>query len=251
MAGSEPGSGRIGVVAALDGELDAIRKLVAFGSWERRGELIIRCGRLRGRPVALAATGDGSEAAAAGLAALLEDRELVALLAVGIAGGLSPALAVGDVVVAERVIDGADPGSELRAPAWPGRGRGLDSRARVGVAVSVPRIVCTAAEKEELWSRGGAPEAAVVDLESAAWARLAHARGLPWRVLRAVSDAADEDLPLDFNRFRDARGRLRRYAVACHAARHPTLLPALRRLRSRLRDGARRLAEVASEMVAE
>ncbi len=250
MAGADAGGGRIGVIAALDEELEALAGRLESGSRDRRGGLLIRCGRLGGRPLSLAATGDGSEAAAAGLAELLAARDLVALLAVGVAGGLSPALGVGEVVVAERVFEGADPATERRAPAWPGRGASLAGRARAGAAVSVPAILCTAAEKAELWRRLGAPEAAVVDLESAAWARLAAARGLPWMVLRAVSDSAAEDLPLDFNRFRDERGRLRRRAVSLHAATRPRLIPALAGLRDRLHDCARRLADVAADVVA-
>ncbi len=246
---ADPGAGRIGVVAALDEELEALLARLEGTSRERRGGLVIHDGRLRGRPLALASTGDGHAAAAAGLAELVESRELVAVLAVGVAGGLSPALAVGDVVVGERVVEGGGGASELSAPAWPGRRPALAGLARIGTAVSVQEILCTAAEKEGLWRRLGAPEAAVVDLESLSWARLASDRGLPWMVLRSVSDAASEDLPLDFNRFRDSRGRMRRRAVALHAAVHPAVIPALGRLRGQLRECAGRLAAVAEAVV--
>src|SRR5206468_11491242 len=70
-------------------------------------------GRLGGAPVVLAATGDGARAAARGLAALLDAAPVGRLLVLGVAGGLSPDLAVGDLLAARRAVDA---GPETAAP---------------------------------------------------------------------------------------------------------------------------------------
>ena len=90
----------------------------------------------------------------------------------------------------------------------------------------------------------------VVDLESASYARVAAARRVPYSVLRAVSDSANEALPLDFNRFRRSDGSSDRWAVARHAVLHPSIVPELMQLRERLRYCARRLAQLIVEMLA-
>jgi hypothetical protein len=83
-----------------------------------------------------------------------------------------------------------------------------------------------------------------VDLESATYARIAGSRGLDWLVARAVSDTAEEKLPLDFNRYRDARGAVRRGRVALYALRHPSVIPRLLGLGRRVADCAGRLADL-------
>ncbi len=95
------------------------------------------------------------------------------------------------------------------------------------------------------------PEAiAVVDLESVAYARVAAARSLPYLVVRAVLDPADERLPLDFEACRDASGRVSNARVLAHALARPRSLGKLWRLRTRVRAAAAGLATLAERLVA-
>jgi len=84
---------------------------------------------------------------------------------------------------------------------------------------------------------------AAVDLETAAWARVAGELGVPYLAVRAVSDTASETLPVDFNRLRGADGRVRRSAVVLEAVRRPRLIPGLFDLGRRTRRCAERLAD--------
>jgi hypothetical protein len=59
-----------------------------------------------------------------------------------------------------------------------------------------------------------------------------------------VSDVAGEDLPLDFNRYRDADGRFNRARIALAAMGRPfSVLPGLLRLDRNCRRAAERLGE--------
>lgn len=69
----------------------------------------------------------------------------------------------------------------------------------------------------------------LVDMEAATVARLAMARGLAFRTVRAVSDPVDDNLP-DLSRFTDARGGFRSAAFAMYVALHPWLIPTTVRL---------------------
>jgi adenosylhomocysteine nucleosidase len=108
----------------------------------------------------------------------------------------------------------------------------LDPALRVGDIVrelhSIDRVAVTAAEKHDLRLRTGA---AAVDMESAAIARKAADWRIPFHIIRAVSDTAEEDMPLDFNAYRARDGRFSRTRIALAALARPvTRVPALLRL---------------------
>jgi len=82
----------------------------------------------------------------------------------------------------------------------------------------------------------------VVDLESATYLAAATAAGIPWLVLRSVSDTADEALPELLNQSRDGGGAVRRGQVLFGLLRQPQALPFLLTLRGRVARGAEALA---------
>ena len=122
----------------------------------------------------------------------------------------------------------------------------LDSALRVGdivrdPLVSVDRVAVTAAEKRALREKTGA---AAVDMESGAIAEKAREWDVPFYSVRAVSDLADEDMPLDFNLYRDARGRFSRARIALAALSKPfAAIPGLLRLERNCRIAAEALGE--------
>jgi adenosylhomocysteine nucleosidase len=69
---------------------------------------------------------------------------------------------------------------------------------RAGRFVTVPRVLWRADDKRRIAIRTGAIG---LDMESAAIGEVAFGRGVPFAVIRTVSDLLDEDLPLDFNLF--------------------------------------------------
>ena len=96
---------------------------------------------------------------------------------------------------------------------------GCAARASAGAARSrrstTAAIATSVTAKAALDERHGDGGAAVVDLESAAFVEAADEAGVPWLVLRAVADTADESLPAWLDRCRDANGAIRRARVVC------------------------------------
>ena len=154
-----------------------------------------------------------------------------AILSLGIAGGLDPALRPGALVVARNVI------AEARWPAdaaWSGALLEATGALHADIA-GADCVIATPAAKAALWAATGA---AAVDMESAAIARL----GVPFAVLRAVADTAGEALPAAAAMGLDAAGNPAPWRVIRALLRRPQDLPGLIRMALRSRAALSALA---------
>ncbi len=226
----------IGILCALPEE---IRHLAAgLQDPVTRGGCGFRRGTLEGRPVVLADGAIGKVAASAAATLLLDGFGCRALLLSGVAGGLDPDLGIGDVVLAERLIQhdyGAITGGRLRnfrpgvaplgearetivyeldaglraalaralegyrLPALPATVAGGRRPAlRFGTLVTGDQFINCEATRATLRARFAAQ---AVDMESAALAQVAERFGAPWVVARSLSDRAGADSELDFRAF--------------------------------------------------
>lgn len=249
------------LVTALSGEAAALRHRLsktgtapenAGGSVTASGGLrSVYRGRLSGVPVVVVVTGDGERNARLGVQDLLETVAPDRLLALGVAGGLVPELKLGDLVVASHVLR---KGAAALRPLPSVLSLALRATgAAEGVVVTGSRLADSPAAKAQLyrWSRDQVgPECpAVVDLESSFYAAAAEEAGIPWVVIRAVSDTASEALPSYLNQCRDSGGSVRRAPVLGWALRRPTSIPTLLRLRGRVRKNGKLLADAVERLI--
>jgi adenosylhomocysteine nucleosidase len=155
----------------------------------------------------LVVSGIGGANAQAAATRLLE-MNCDALVSWGTAGALHPDLRSGQLVVADQITDTS--GERLTPdPAWAQRVVArLASHGEVLVAgvAGTNRILDSVQAKRAL---GAASGAAIVDMESAALARVAAKHGIPLLVLRAVVDELDTVIPASIMAATDAQGRVR------------------------------------------
>lgn len=178
--------------------------------------------------VEILVTGMGAAAAERALKTKFIERTWSLVLTCGFAGGLHPALRP------ETVIFEADADFPLRQSL-------LDAGA---VAVSfhcAERVAVTAAEKTALRER---TRADAVEMESGIIRRLCRERGISSATVRTVSDAAHEELPLDFNTLMQANGAIHIGKLAGAILCRPHKIPAMIALGSRSKSAAERLAAV-------
>jgi adenosylhomocysteine nucleosidase len=250
---------RIAIVSAMHQELSALLAAMPDEEPLLRAGRRFWIGHLAG-PVGVAGlSGVGMVAAAPTATLLAGELGVERAIFTGTAGGLHPEARVGDVVVADALLQhdmdasplfprhevpfygvdrfATDPrlsaalaeaaGAVLAAARQADAARdgaaaaGLDADAlaafgiaspsvRRGLVASGDRFVATAAESEALRSR--LPEALAVEMEGAALAQVAFDFGLPFAVVRTVSDRADDAAHVDFMRFVD--GVASRYTLA-------------------------------------
>ncbi|HEX6113131.1 MAG TPA: hypothetical protein VFZ10_12530 [Geminicoccaceae bacterium] len=202
-----------------------------------------RC--LRGLGLGVAYSGGSAERARSEAQRLLAGGA-AALVSFGLAGGLAPELRTGELLLPEMVCsDGPVPWSVDRL--WRERvharlaGGGFAPKA--GIIAGSDGIVATTADKRSLFEATGA---LAVDMESHAVAAVASAAKIPFLVLRALADPADQVVPQVAREALRPDGRIRIRATFGGVLRQPgELIPLLRLARQSalglvsLRRGAR------------
>jgi adenosylhomocysteine nucleosidase len=150
------------------------------------------------------------------------------LISVGWAGACNPKVHVGDVLHPTIVIDART--SERFFLTEP------DSYETPEILVTVP-YPASALEKERALITY---YASAVDMEAATVARLAHAHGLPFCSIKAISDDADFELP-DLGEFTTDGGQIREAAFGFHVALRPRMWGSVLTLAKGSRLAAERL----------
>lgn len=230
-------AGPLGLLSAIPQEFAAIEGL-SLSEGPAVAGIGFLTGTLEGRPVVAAESGIGKVHAAMVATMMLDRFGCRALLFSGVAGGLDPTLAVGDVVIADRLVMhdyGAMAGGRLRpyqpgVPPLPGfpeaAGYSMSAGLRDRVAAAVeglalpalpaavaggrtPRLVFGTVLTGDYFLNDGAVRAdlfqrfggAAVEMEGAALAAVAERFGIPVVVVRALSDLAGEESHMDFPAF--------------------------------------------------
>jgi adenosylhomocysteine nucleosidase len=162
----------------------------------------------------------------------------------GLAGALKEGLRPGDLIVplkARTLRNDANADSDLVF-----RERAIQQGALpIETLITVDRIVPTAEEKARLAFFGEA-----VDMESAIIMSHFAAAAVPGVTIRAVSDAADEDLPIDFDRCLTPQGAIKPMSLINAIVRRPSKLPNLVRFGRQSNQAAQRLASFLDDFIA-
>jgi adenosylhomocysteine nucleosidase len=221
------------VTFAVEQEFAPWRRLRAFRRVSR-GSVPAFAAQVGTADVRVALTGIGHVTTERVLPTLFED-EPDFCISSGLAGALRPDLRSGEVLAAAAVRS-QQAGRALEADArMLSLAVNLGAR-RIATLLTAPRVVNTAGEKRGCSSMGDA-----VEMESFRLLCAAAGRAIPAIAVRAVSDTADDDLPLDFNRVIDPRGRISYSRLMAEVLRRPQRLPALVRLGRSSQQAAARL----------
>jgi nucleoside phosphorylase len=200
---------RLAIVAALEREVRPLVKkwLVSEREYDGRrfrffenGEVVLVCG------------GIGAIAARRASEAVITLFDPEVICSAGFAGALDAKLKIGDLIRPATVINAGDCSR-------------ITVHGGAGVLISFSSVADPAQKKKLRDSFGGE----TVDMEAAAVARSAEARGKQFTVVKAISDEADFEFPA-MARFVDSEGRFREGRFALYSAIRPWLWPLVIRL---------------------
>jgi adenosylhomocysteine nucleosidase len=217
------------VTFAVEAEFAAWRKLRAFNLIDYRG-LKLRKTVIGTAEITVLITGVGAQAAAQAMDLMMrmadKDQYFDVCISSGLAGALCETLSVGDIVAPKELIVElkhadlreehlvVDP--ELRQLALGGGAKNANC------LFSTDEILVKASQKKSCASR-----AQSVDMESFEIVKAASAWGARSVVIRAISDAATEDLPINFNLTLSDKKEVSLSKVLIQVAKNPLVLPAL------------------------
>lgn len=239
MSESKASSKLTGILGAMPEEVNGIIGLLENREEEVTGMRTYYRGRIQGKEVVVAFSRWGKVAAATTVTTMIQRYGITELLFTGVAGALSPALRIGDIVMADRLVQhdmDARPllpryevpllGLDFFLANHPGRtavyeaiGSMLENRVlhRVfdektlerfqihhpglfcGDMASGDRFFASRLEKEEMHLR--LPDVLCVEMEGAPVAQVCYEHGIPFLVLRIISDTAGDGSQADFTSF--------------------------------------------------
>ena len=222
----------------VDGLIAAMRHEDARATKRTIGMRDYYSGTLHGQPVVLVLARIGKVAAAATTVTLIREFGVNEIVFSGLAGGVGPEVRVGDIVVADRTVQHdldarplfprhevpllartefpADPGltGALRQAAEDFLRQDLatevpdgvlarfgvrDPRLHVGMIASGDQFIGSPAAGSGL--REQLPALQAVEMEGAALAQICYEYGVPYALLRTISDRADNTAHVDFSSF--------------------------------------------------
>ncbi|PSN06974.1 5'-methylthioadenosine/S-adenosylhomocysteine nucleosidase [Siccibacter turicensis] len=209
---------KAGIIGAMEEEVTLLRDKIENRQTITVAGLEMYTGTLNGTDVALLKSGIGKVSAAMGAALLLEHCKPDLIINTGSAGGLAPGLNVGDIVVSDETryhdadvtafgyeigqmagCPAAFVADEKLVSAAEACIRQLDLHAVRGLIVSGDAFINGAEGLAKI--RHNFPQAVAVEMEATAIAHVCHNFGVPFVVVRAISDVADQTSHLSFDEF--------------------------------------------------
>lgn len=236
----------VGLVFALPIECGALEdRLTRKVRWQGKG-FSVCCGPLGHARVVLYTGGVGRKSAAAATKALLSAHRVPYVISAGLAGALDPALARGDVFLAEEVVDPdgktykldlrVDRADVARRKAW-----------KIGRLATADRIVGKREARTALAEKSGA---GAVDMETSAVAEACAAAGVPLISVRVVSDAASEEIPPEIETLLAQKSTVGQVGAALGAIwKRPGSMKDMFKLQETALQCSDRLAEVLNAMI--
>ena len=210
---------KIGIIGAMAVEVQMLKDIMENINVAKVSGLEFYAGTISGVEVVVAQAGVGKVNAAVTTEAMILKYEPSAIINIGVAGGLSPALKVGDIAVADSVVEHDMDTSVLGDPVgfitgidmvnipcadWVTKtliesAKKLENRNTVcGTIVSGDQFISSKEKKAYLVNQF---DGVATEMEGASIGHVCYMNGVPFGVLRAISDSADDDADMSFNEF--------------------------------------------------
>ncbi|MDG2941395.1 5'-methylthioadenosine/adenosylhomocysteine nucleosidase [Exercitatus varius] len=209
---------KIGIVGAMAQEVEILAGLMTDRTVTKVASAVIFEGKIEGKSVVLLQSGIGKVAAAIGTTALLQGFRPDVIINTGSAGGVAQGLKVGDIVIStETAYHDADVTAfgyaKGQLPACPATFKSHEKLTALAEKIAQKQghnvkkgLICSGdsfiAGGERLAQiKTDFPQVTAVEMEAAAIAHVCHVFGVPFVVVRAISDAGDGEAGMSFEEF--------------------------------------------------
>ncbi len=228
---------KLGIIGAMELEISALREELSDVRTVQRASMTFYEGTLRGLPAVVVQCGIGKVNAGLCVQILCDLFRVTHVVNTGVAGSLDAELDIGDLVISTDALYHDVDVTALGYPIglMPGMGtlsfaadegmialaQAACARAASDVRVKAGRVVSGdqfIADRERKAFIAQTFEGLCTEMEGAAIAHAAHVNGLPFVVIRAISDKADDSAQMDYPTFERAAAKRSAALVAEMAA---------------------------------
>lgn len=209
---------KIGIIAAMEEELNSLLEALSTKQESQYLGTTYYSGRIGKHDIVLVQSGVGKVMSAMTVAILVANFKVEAIINTGSAGAVAPDLAIGDIVVADKLayhdVDltafGYEFGQMAQQPLYFESDQKFietfqtvlqeaDRHSRIGLIATGDSFIAGQDKIDSIVSNF--PEVLAVEMEGAAIAQAVHTCGLPFIVVRAMSDTAAHDANITFDQF--------------------------------------------------
>jgi adenosylhomocysteine nucleosidase len=258
LSGIDMQQQKIGLIAAMPEEIKPFLKLIGTYAKSAVAGFNVYCFDIDGKSCRLIESGMGISRAAKATEALIAVERPAHIISFGFGGAVHPGMVVGDLAIAgsSRLYQGSPHGAiEAITLAVP-------DTVQLGLQAICKKLGHSAWQSDFLTSgqilnKKQLAEALrqqdavnpVLDMETWAIARVTARERIPLLAIRAISDAAEEELGFNINEFTDNEMNIRMYKILGTIARKPWIIPQLLRLAGNSRIAGRNLAAAVKELL--
>ncbi len=244
--GTESSQHPLGIIFALPLEAHTFERR-ARDTKEFQGQgCVIFEGRLSNRPIVWTISGVGQGAATRAAQLILDGHRPHTLISAGFAGALTPGLEHGTVLIPDRILNDRHEciytltlGDQIPFLA--------EKTRKTTTLITVDSIITSKEEKVQLRRDSNAD---LVDMESAAVARIAQEADVRFLAVRAISDTSEETLPPEVSRLSQPQSPMHRFGAAIAAiTRRPAAITDLWKLWEQGMSCSRTLADQLEKII--
>lgn len=214
----------LGIIGAMDVEIELLKNSLQCENIRKIGESTYYSGKINGKPIVIAKCGVGKVRAALCVQAMIDFFDVSAIINTGIAGGISNALSVGDVVLCTDALQHdfdvtafgyakgyMCTGKDSNKPTLFNADDTLQkllyesaisllpsSQVKSGIIASGDKFISDSQTRKYLADQFSAT---AVEMEGAAIAQASSANNIPFMIIRMISDLADGKPNKEYNSF--------------------------------------------------
>ncbi len=211
---------KIGIIGAMDEEVNQLKEKMEKVQVKRKAAMDFYSGKLESKDVVIVRSGIGKVNAAVCTQILVDEYKIDAVINTGIAGSLKPEINIGDMVISTDALQhdvdvtgfgyeyGVIPRMETSIfksdEALAKKAQNICSQVNSDISVFLGRIVSgdqfIDGKEKKNWIAGQFA-GYCTEMEGGAIAQTAYLNKVPFLIIRAISDKADDSAHMDYGKF--------------------------------------------------
>lgn len=242
------------ILGAVSEEIVGVKKKMRIFDRISLGKTQAWKGKWQGKDIILVRTGVGRQKAKYAIRQVIEKLEPEAIISMGYAGALNAGLKVGDLFIANYILDEQNHSIPFKVEdppnsKWLALAKNIslveELKIKFGTLVTANSVIYSPQAKQDL---GKQFQAEAVDMETIEIAMLAREKKMPFLSVRAISDAVDDEL-IDSSSFLGNDGEISKLKAGWYVLTHPKSLKQAISLRLYTQKATQNLTSFISQLI--